>query len=135
MERRTESAWVIEVFFDGDCPLCRREITMLQRLDRRGHIRFTDLVGIDEAALAGGPDRAERMRRIHARTRDGRWVTGVEVLRRLYEAVGLGLLVGWTRARPVDAGLEAAYEWFARNRLRLTGRCEEGTCAVVTDVA
>ena len=31
----------VEVFYDGDCPLCTREIRLLRRLDRRGRIRFT----------------------------------------------------------------------------------------------
>lgn len=31
----------VEVFFDGECPLCMREIRVLRRLDGKGHIRFT----------------------------------------------------------------------------------------------
>ncbi|MCA9152358.1 MAG: DUF393 domain-containing protein, partial [Planctomycetales bacterium] len=33
----------VEVFYDGDCPLCKREIGFLQRRDRQGRIRFTDI--------------------------------------------------------------------------------------------
>ena len=29
---------MFEVFYDGECPLCVREIRMLRRLDRRGRI-------------------------------------------------------------------------------------------------
>ena len=33
-----------EVFFDGDCPLCVREINFLRWLDRgRSSIKFTDI--------------------------------------------------------------------------------------------
>ena len=33
-----------EVFFDGDCPLCMKEIRMLQWMDRKNQrIRFTDI--------------------------------------------------------------------------------------------
>ncbi len=34
---------IFEVFYDGDCPLCKREIGMLRRLDRRRWVRFTDI--------------------------------------------------------------------------------------------
>jgi predicted DCC family thiol-disulfide oxidoreductase YuxK len=50
----------------------------------------------------------------------------------LYAAVGLTLLV-WPTRLPVFAGvLDKAYQMFARNRLRWTGRCAEsgGTCRV-----
>jgi predicted DCC family thiol-disulfide oxidoreductase YuxK len=125
----------VEVFFDGDCPLCRREIATLRRLDRRGRILFTDLAapGFDASSL--GRSRAEFMERIHARTRDGAWITGVEVFRALYTAVGLGPLVRLSRLGPLDAALERAYEVFARNRLKWTGRCEEGTCRAVNGAA
>jgi predicted DCC family thiol-disulfide oxidoreductase YuxK len=131
------SAWEIEVFFDGDCPLCRREITMMQRLDRVGRIRFTDIAepGFDPAARGLDRTQPELMAEIHARTPEGDWVTGVEVFRRLYSAVGFGPLVALTRPRPVDAVLRRAYDVFARNRLRWTGRsevdaCDTGTCRV-----
>ncbi len=120
-----------EVFYDGACPLCMREIRLLRGLDRRGRIRFSDIAapGFDAQARAG-VDYATLMARIHGRLEDGTLVTGVEVFRRLYGAVGFGPLVALTRLPGVAQLLELAYVWFAKNRLRLTGRCEDGTCAV-----
>lgn len=125
----------LEVFFDGACPLCRREIEWLRRLDRRGRVRFTDISDPHFDTSSLGRTHSELMERIHARVPDGGWITGVEVFRRLYTAVGLGALVPLSRARPVDAALEWAYEVFARNRLKWTGRCEEGTCRAATGAA
>ncbi len=121
-----------EVFFDGDCPLCVREIAMLRRLDRRGRVRFTDIAAPDfDAEREGLPAWQVLMDRIHGRRLDtGDIIEGVDVFRSLYEAVGLGPLVSWTRARPVDRLLERAYHAFASRRLRLTGRCDERGCAV-----
>lgn len=126
---QTKPARVFEVFFDGECPLCVREIRWLRWLDRRGRVEFTDLAaeGFDAAALGRSHD--ELMARIHGRTASGEWVTGVEVFRRLYEAVGLGPLVAVTRLPGVRHLLDLGYVWFARNRLRLTGRCTKETCA------
>ena len=118
-----------EVFFDGDCPLCMREIAMARRLDRRGRVRFTDIAaeGFDAEAL--GTTHEALMASIHGRTADGTWVTGVEVFRRMYAALGFGPLVAVSRVPPVSWALEAGYRWFAANRLRLTGRCTAETCA------
>jgi predicted DCC family thiol-disulfide oxidoreductase YuxK len=119
----------IEVFFDGDCPLCRREIAMLQRRDRQQRIRFTDIAAPGFEAGALGTDQATLMGRIHGRLPDGTWIDGVEVFRRLYTAVGLGWLVSLTRLPVLSRLIEVAYDVFARHRLRLTGRCpDDGSC-------
>jgi predicted DCC family thiol-disulfide oxidoreductase YuxK len=68
------------------------------------------------------------MARIHGRAKNGEMVEGVEVFRRLYAAVGFAPLVALTRLRPVAALLDAGYRWFAKNRLRLTGRCDDTAC-------
>ena len=120
----------IEVFFDGECPLCQREINLLRRLDRRQRIRFTDIAAADFDAEALGTDVASLMERIHGRLPDGTWITGVEVFRRLYSAVGLSPLVALTRLYGISHAAEWAYERFAKNRLKWTGRCESGVCAL-----
>lgn len=117
-----------EVFFDGDCPLCRREITLLRRLDRRGAIRFTVIASPGFDANAIGLTQQDVMARIHGRTADGAIVEGVEVFRRLYAAVGFAPLVAISRIPPIAWMLDAGYRWFAKNRLRLTGRCDDRTC-------
>ncbi len=118
-----------EVFFDGDCPLCAREIRLLRRLDGRGRIRFINIAaeGFDASDL-GIPPRA-LMATIHGRLPSGEVVTGVEVFRRLYSTVGLGWLVTMTRVPGIRHILDIAYAWFARNRLRLTGRCDSAVCS------
>jgi predicted DCC family thiol-disulfide oxidoreductase YuxK len=121
----------IEVFFDGDCPLCRREIAMLRRRDRAQRIRFTDIAAAGFDARALGTDQATLMGRIHGRLPDGTWIDGVEVFRRLYAAVGLGWLVSLSRLPVLSRLAERAYDLFARHRLRLTGRCAvDGSCSV-----
>jgi predicted DCC family thiol-disulfide oxidoreductase YuxK len=118
----------VEVFYDGECPLCVREIRLLQRLDRRGRIRFTDIAAPDFDEGTAGKSFDELMGRIHARLADGSYVEGVEVFRRLYGAVGFGPFVSFTRLPGVKQAMDASYEWFAKNRLRITGRCEDGAC-------
>lgn len=120
----------VEVFFDGDCPLCLREIRMLQRLDRDGHILFTDIAAPGFDPSGTGREWDELMARIHGRLPDGTLVEGVEVFRRLYAAVGFRRLVSLSRLPGVRHLLELGYRFFARYRLRLTGRCSGGTCSM-----
>lgn len=124
------TAPAFEVFFDGDCPLCRREIDMIRRLDRHGRVRTTDIADPAFDASSLGRTQEELMARIHGRMPDGVLVEGVEVFRQLYAAVGLGPLVTLTRVPPVSWALDAGYRWFARNRLRITGRCTDDTCTI-----
>jgi len=42
----------LEVWYDGACPLCMREIALMRRLDRAGRIRFTDVADAGAAAFA-----------------------------------------------------------------------------------
>lgn len=119
----TRAACEIEVFFDGDCPLCRREIAFLRRLDRRQRIRFTDIAADGFSAAMQGVDHDVLMAEIHGRLPDESWIRGVEVFRRLYAAIGWHPLVSMSRWPGVRQGLQLGYRVFARNRLRWTGRC------------
>ena len=118
----------IEVFYDGACPLCMREIRMLQGRDRRRRIRFVDIAADGRDATSVGLSWEALMDRIHGRLPNGTVVEGVEVFRRLYAAVGFGPLVALTRLPGIRQLLDVAYHTFANNRLRLTGRCGDGAC-------
>jgi len=125
----------VQVFYDGECPLCMREIRMLRRMDRRGRIAFTDIADPSFDAAAWGTDMSTLMAEIRGRTPDGQWITGVEVFRRLYSAVGLRWLVAPTRLPGISHLLDLAYRVFAKNRLRLTGRCTPESCALPSQSA
>lgn len=120
----------VEVFYDGACPLCAREIRMLMRRDAgKGRIRFTDIAQPDFDAAAVGTTQAELMASIKGRLPSGEWIEGVEVFRRLYAAAGFPRLAAASRWPGVSQLLGAGYRVFAKNRLRLTGRCEpDGAC-------
>ena len=126
----TVKPYAVEVFYDGDCPLCRREIEMIRRQDRRERIRFTDIAAADFQAEAYGTTRDALMAEIHGRDAAGEWLTGVEVFRRLYGEIGFGPLVAVSRWPLVAPALDLLYRWFAKRRLQLTGRCASDRCTV-----
>ena len=130
---KTESIeydWTVEVFYDGDCPLCLREINLLKWLDRRKRIRFTDIAASSFSATEYGKTTGEFMSEIQGRLPDGQWIIGVEVFRQLYSAVGFGWLVWPMRLPLISHALDFGYRLFAKNRLRLTSRCTKETCEV-----
>jgi predicted DCC family thiol-disulfide oxidoreductase YuxK len=122
------------ILIDGECPLCRHEARLLEKLDKgRGRLRLVDIT--DPAFDAGdyGKTFEEVMGSIHGVTRDGEVVSGMAVFRHAWAAVGWGWLwapTGWPVLKPV---FDFAYRVFAKYRLRLTGRgdvCEGGRCKV-----
>jgi len=110
------------MYFDGDCPLCAREVAWLAARDGASRIRFVDIAApaFDPAPL--GRTREQLMGRLHARDARGQWLTGMAVLRAAYAQVGLGALLaptGWPLLRPL---FDVAYALFARVRPHLPGR-------------
>ncbi|MEO6599626.1 MAG: DUF393 domain-containing protein [Polyangiaceae bacterium] len=128
MQAPVETPFDVEVFYDGECPLCTREIEMLRRKDDAHRIRFTDIAARGFDAEAIGLPWSTLMERIHGRLPDGTLIEGVEVFRRLYAAVGFGPLVAATRLPGVSQLLDLSYRVFAKNRLRFTGRCKDDAC-------
>ena len=130
MKAATKMNWTVEVFYDGDCPLCLKEINMLRWMDRKGRIRFTDIANDTFNPNEFGLSMKEFMAEIQGRLPDGKWIVGVEVFRRLYGAVGFGPIVWLSRIPGITHLLEFGYRIFAKHRLRLTGRCKDGNCEV-----
>ncbi|MBD0271136.1 MAG: DUF393 domain-containing protein [Acetobacteraceae bacterium] len=109
------------VWFDGACPLCRREIAWMRRLDRRNAIAFVD---VSRAVAQGGGaacpiDRSALLARFHA-LEDGRLLSGAAAFAAMWRAVPLLRPLGLAaRNRFVLAGLERLYGLFLRVRPRL----------------
>jgi predicted DCC family thiol-disulfide oxidoreductase YuxK len=122
----------VTLLYDGDCPLCVREARLLRWLDRRGELRLEDIAAPGFTAERYGVSYEALMGHIHAALPDGRMVTGMEAFRRAYGAAGYGFLLAptaWPGLRPL---FDRAYAWFAKNRLRITGRgdvCSHERCA------
>ena len=108
---------IFEVFFDGQCPLCKREIDMVRRKDKLGRLRLTDISTAEYQTLTG-KDIVEMMKEIHGRYADGTFVTGVEVFREIYRRIGFGWLVSVSRLPILKPLLDIAYRMFAYFRFR-----------------
>ena len=128
-QQRTSSDHAIQVFFDGDCPLCRREVAFLTKRDSQGLIVATDIAAPSFEAAQYARSHTDFMATIQGRLADGQWISGVEVFRQLYAAIGFKRMVRVSRVRPIAWALNHAYLVFAKHRLRLTGRCSSSACS------
>jgi predicted DCC family thiol-disulfide oxidoreductase YuxK len=116
------ASYPLTIFFDGACPICDREIALMRRLNRRRRLVFCDFSRPDYDTASINISPAELGRVIHARWANGNVITGVEVFRAMWDAVGLGVLARLSRLSLVEPLVLNTYAWFARNRLWLTGR-------------
>ena len=104
------------VWYDGGCPLCRREIALMRRLDRRGAIAFADVATPGAACPI---DRAELLARFHAREGDV-LLSGAAAFAAMWRAIPLLRPLGLAARHPrLLALLERAYLGFLKLRPRL----------------
>lgn len=124
-------SWKIKLLYDGECPLCMREVNFLRQRDAgRGFVEFVDIAQDDyNPESNGGVDFETAMGRIHAVLPDGTVVKNVEVFRRVYEILGMGWIYAVTRVPVIGGMADWLYGVWADWRLRLTGRPDLATIA------
>ena len=104
---------MLTVWHDGGCPLCRREIALMRKLDRRGAIDFVDARDPDSVCPT---DRDALLARFHARE-DGTMLSGAAAFAAMWRAIPLLRPVGLAARNPlILAGLERLYRAFLRVR-------------------
>ncbi|KQN90191.1 thiol-disulfide oxidoreductase [Sphingomonas sp. Leaf231] len=102
----------VTVWHDGDCLLCRREIALMRRLDRRGRIDFVDATGPATCPI----DRAELLTRFHA-MESGQMLSGAAAFGAMWRAIPLLRPIGLlAQHRPVLGLLEWVYLRFLKVR-------------------
>ena len=126
---RMSAAPEVSLFWDGGCPLCTVEIAYYKRLDRERRVDWVDLTAHPDRLEAVGITHADAVALIHAldHTRSD-WQTplvGVPAFLAVWQRLPApwNLLPPLFRAVPPAIPLvERAYRFWARHRLKLTGR-------------
>ena len=125
--------WDVRVLYDGDCPLCVREVDFLRRKDAgRGKLDLVDIASdeYDPDANAGIPFETA-MSTIHGIKPSGDVITGIEVFERAYAAVGLGWVYAFAKVPFLLNVANKVYDFWAERRMQVTGR---GTLAEVLEI-
>jgi predicted DCC family thiol-disulfide oxidoreductase YuxK len=126
--------WPMQVFYDGACPLCTREMAAFKRRDVKGRMEFVDISRADFDAAGYGLDAGRVQAVMHVRMADGRVLTEVPAIEKIWRALPWGFLSGFLRVLLWFPGVRFLsgffYRWFARNRYKLTGRCTAESCSI-----
>ncbi len=116
------------VFYDGGCPLCRREIDHYRRLDRQQQLEWIDITQQSDALVRNGLSYEQAMARFHVLDSSGRWQTGAHGFAELWSHLPYFRWLAWaTRNLGLLTPLDVLYRHFARWRARR--RCDGNLCS------
>ncbi len=113
----------VTIWYDGDCPLCAREIALMRRLDWRRRIEFHDVSPPDASCPL---DRGVLLARFHA-SEDGIMLSGTAAFAAMWRAIPILKPLGWiARNRRVLNILERLYVRFLQIRPRIQRALRHG---------
>ncbi|MFW2439834.1 MAG: thiol-disulfide oxidoreductase DCC family protein [Arenicellales bacterium] len=115
------------VFYDGDCPLCRREIAYYQRIDRERRIQWTDIQQEPDTLRAHGLSWEQAMQRMHVQDSNELMVSGAAAFVVLWRHIPrYRILSGVVSLPGIHWLTEQVYTVFARRRY--LSRCSNQVC-------
>ena len=115
------------MFFDGGCPICRREVDFYRRLDQAGRVQWYDITADTRALTALGIRPRDAQARLHALDRQGSIRIGAAAFVAIWRELPYWRWLARLAAVPgMVAVMDAVYRPYARRRFRR--RCAEGAC-------
>ncbi|MFV8833370.1 thiol-disulfide oxidoreductase DCC family protein [Aquisalimonas sp. APHAB1-3] len=116
------------VFYDGGCPLCRREIRHYRRMDRQGGIFWQDIAHQPQVLNDTGIGFRDAMALFHVVEPSGRIVVGAHGFVRIWQRLpGYRWLGAVCRYTGLVWPMDGAYRLFAAWRWKRRSAC--ATCA------
>jgi predicted DCC family thiol-disulfide oxidoreductase YuxK len=130
--------WPLTLYFDGDCPLCAREIQLLRRRADEHRLNLVDISLGDFDPAVVGQSKQTLQDCLHARFADGQWVTGLDATLWSWRAAGLDRWAAPLTWKPLRPLLELGYRLFCRLRPHLnwlphpqgSQRCTDKQCDI-----
>jgi predicted DCC family thiol-disulfide oxidoreductase YuxK len=112
-DQQAESqAQCAQVYFDGSCPLCRREIAVYQNAKPDQPIEWVD-VSKPETQLPQGQSKEQLMARFHTRTAQGELLSGAAAFVHVWAQLPGWRVLAWLAKVPgVLWVMEKAYSGF-----------------------
>ncbi|MBB6520084.1 thiol-disulfide oxidoreductase DCC family protein [Pseudoteredinibacter isoporae] len=136
----TEPTAELNIFYDGTCPLCVKEVDILRTLNHDGKLAFLDIEADGFGEQYPSIDLNEARQILHGQKGDGSFIYGLDVSHAAWRLVEKGSwrdigfsITRWPLIRPIA---NFAYILFAKNRYRISflftgkSRCENGNCKI-----
>jgi predicted DCC family thiol-disulfide oxidoreductase YuxK len=86
------------IYFDGSCPLCRREIGYYKESRGKDRLAFVDVAGQGDSKVAPDLERTAAMKRFHVRQANGRLLSGAGAFAEVWKQIP-----GWAWAGHIVA--------------------------------
>jgi predicted DCC family thiol-disulfide oxidoreductase YuxK len=115
----------INVFYDAQCPICRKERRRYERWSgqRAADIGWLDVSDHEQTLREKGVDPAMALRSLHIETPQGQLIEGIDAYRVLMARIPLLVPVAWIIGLPgIKPGLRALYDAWVKRRLQKQGR-------------
>jgi predicted DCC family thiol-disulfide oxidoreductase YuxK len=134
-------AFPLQVFFDGSCSVCAREMEAYRRKENGGRLLFVDISASGFDPTPYGFTLDAFMYEMHCIDRQGRIYRGVEAFRAIWMAFPSStryrLFAVLADLPVVNSLARLIYRLFARNRKFLPkyrGACRNGKCGIGSNV-
>lgn len=130
----------LSIFYDGQCPLCVKEMDSLRKLNAEGKLAFIDIEAEGFTQAYPNIDKKEARTILHGLLSDGQYLYGLDVgyeaWRTVAEKQFVTHIFAFSRLPIVKPLANLIYRFFAKYRnnisLLLTGksRCDNGNCRI-----
>ena len=121
------------VFYDGGCPLCRREIAHYRRMDSAKSLCWVDALNEPETLAEHGLSLEQAMAELHVLDTAGRWQRGVDAFLVIWQHLPA---YRWLAKLVTVLGLRRPLGFFYRHfaAWRNRRRCVTGSCTTSAGV-
>jgi len=104
------------LFFDGKCPACAHEITLLKRLNTTG-LTLIDIHSTEFVELDVEKSRQELLAMLHLKTESGLWLMGLDATVRAWGHTPIGWLLKPLRWYGIKHIADFLYLKWAKRRI------------------
>lgn len=115
----------IKIFYDAQCPLCRKERRRYERWlgQDADDVGWLDVSENEQTLLRKGVERDMALRSLHIETAQGELIEGIDAYRVLMKRIPLLVPIAWILGLPgIKPGVRAFYDKWVKRRLQKQGR-------------